>query len=93
MRNIEEDFERFVSIFDELVPEASGGKAEKGIWGVSLELRGNECPKIFLVVHRDGEEFGDEAMWGGGSAARTSLEDSAKFAAQFARIWLKGPNA
>lgn len=91
--SLQEDFEKFTSIFDELVPEASDGKAEKGIWGVSLELRENECPKIFIVVHRDGDEFGDEAMWGGGSNVRASLEDSARFAAQFARIWLKGPNA
>ena len=99
MRNIEEDFERFVSIFDELVPEARGGAGAREVrgtsWGVSLEIRENGYAKpsieIFLVVHRDGEEFGDEAMWGVGSDAWISLESAAKRAAQLAKVWLKGP--
>lgn len=96
---LKEEFEKFVAIFEELVPEASGGKAERTVWevrfGVSLEVRHSSCPfhrdELCLVVHRDGREYGYEEMWGQGSDAWEPLEQAARRTARYARAWLKGP--
>lgn len=97
--SLQEDFEKFTSIFDELVPGASGGKAERTVWdvrfGVSLEVRSSSYPfssdELCLVVHRDGQEFGYDEVWGLGSHAWEPLENAARYAARQARAYLKGP--
>lgn len=96
---LKEEFEKFVAVFDELVPEASGGKGERRTaevdFGVSLEIRHSSypfhCDELCLVVHRDGKEFGSEEMWGQGCDAWEPLGQAARRAARYASGWMKGP--